>query len=64
MTCRAGLFQALGAVHGLQAGIQGVREIRRLRDLKSYYLLHAVLGEYEARQDRSRSGSRKEDAPF
>jgi RNA polymerase sigma factor (sigma-70 family) len=40
---------ALAEVHGPQAGIEAVAAIRDLQSLDSYYLLHAVLGEFEAR---------------
>lgn len=40
---------ALAEVHGPQAGIEAVNAIQNLQSLESYYLLHAVLGEFEAR---------------
>lgn len=40
---------ALAEVQGPQAGIEAVSAIRNLQSLESYYLLHAVLGEFEAR---------------
>lgn len=40
---------ALAEVHGPQAGIAAVSAIRNLQSLDSYYLLHAVLGEFESR---------------
>jgi RNA polymerase sigma-70 factor (ECF subfamily) len=40
---------ALAEVHGPQAGIEAVSAIRNLQSLESYYLLYAVLGEFEAR---------------
>lgn len=40
---------AVAEVHGPQAGIEAVGAIRNLQSLESYYLLHAVLGEFEAR---------------
>lgn len=40
---------ACAEVHGPQAGIDAVSEIPRLQALESYYLLHAVLGEFETR---------------
>jgi len=40
---------ALAEVRGPQAGIEAVAAIRNLQSLDSYYLLHAVLGEFEAR---------------
>jgi len=36
-------------VHGSQAGIAAVRAIQNLPSLESYYLLYAVLGEFESR---------------
>jgi RNA polymerase sigma-70 factor (ECF subfamily) len=36
-------------VHGSQAGIEAVGAIEDLQSLESYYLLHAVLGEFESR---------------
>ena len=40
---------AVAEVHGPQAGIDAVRAIPNLPSLESYYLLHAVLGEFELR---------------
>ena len=40
---------ALAEVHGPQAGIDAVQEIQKLHSLDSYYLLYAVLGEFEWR---------------
>lgn len=40
---------AVAEVHGPQAGIEAVAAIRERQSLDSYYLLHAVLGEFEAR---------------
>ncbi|HTV43311.1 MAG TPA: sigma-70 family RNA polymerase sigma factor [Candidatus Sulfotelmatobacter sp.] len=40
---------AVAEVHGPQAGIEAVRAIPDLPSLESYYLLHAVLGEFEFR---------------
>lgn len=40
---------ALAELHGPQAGIKAVEAIQNLRSLESYYLLHAVLGEFEIR---------------
>ena len=42
---------ALAEVKGPQAGIEAVGAIRNLQSLESYYLLHAVLGEFESRLD-------------
>lgn len=40
---------AVAEVEGPEAGIAAIQNIPRLRDLESYYLLHALLGEYESR---------------
>lgn len=40
---------ALAEVRGPQAGIEAVGAIHNLQSLESYYLLHAVLGEFELR---------------
>lgn len=40
---------ALAEVHGPQAGIDAVQAIKDLKSLQSYYLLHAVLGDFESR---------------
>jgi RNA polymerase sigma-70 factor (ECF subfamily) len=40
---------ALAEVHGPQAGIEAVSASRNLTSLESYYLLYAVLGEFESR---------------
>lgn len=39
---------ALANVHGPKAGIEAVQAIQDRRELDSYYLLYAVLGEFEA----------------
>jgi RNA polymerase sigma-70 factor (ECF subfamily) len=39
---------AVSNVHGPKAGIEAVEGIRNREQLKSYYLLYAVLGEFEA----------------
>jgi RNA polymerase sigma factor (sigma-70 family) len=36
-------------IHGPKAGLQAVRDVRDLDKLSSYYLLYAVLGEFETR---------------
>jgi RNA polymerase sigma-70 factor (ECF subfamily) len=48
---------AVAEVHGPQAGIETVGAIRNLQSLESYYLLHAVLGEFEIRLNRSRTAA-------
>jgi RNA polymerase sigma-70 factor (ECF subfamily) len=40
---------ALAELDGAQAGIEAVSVIQNLQSLESYYLLYAVLGEFEAR---------------
>jgi len=40
---------ALAEVHGPQAGIEAVSASQNLSSLESYYLLYAVLGEFESR---------------
>jgi RNA polymerase sigma factor (sigma-70 family) len=48
---------ALAEVHGPQAGIEAVNAIRNLQSLDSYHLLHAVLGEFEARLNHPRAAA-------
>jgi RNA polymerase sigma-70 factor (ECF subfamily) len=43
---------ALAEIQGPQAGIEAVQAIKNLPSLESYYLLHAVLGEFELRLKR------------
>jgi RNA polymerase sigma factor (sigma-70 family) len=40
---------AIANVRGPKAGLQAVRQVRNLNKLNSYYLLYAVLGEFEMR---------------
>ncbi|MEO5802544.1 MAG: sigma-70 family RNA polymerase sigma factor [Verrucomicrobiota bacterium] len=40
---------AIAQVHGPEAGVKAVDEISNRKSLDSYYLLYAVLGEFEAR---------------
>jgi len=40
---------AYDEAHGAQAGIECLNAIQNLPTLESYYLLYAVLGEFEAR---------------
>lgn len=42
---------AVANVHGPKAGIEAVQAIRNRQQLKAYYLLYAVLGEFEAQLD-------------
>lgn len=48
---------ALAEVHGAQAGIEAVGAIQNLQSLESYYLLHAVLGEFELRLNHTRAAA-------
>jgi RNA polymerase sigma-70 factor (ECF subfamily) len=48
---------ALAEVHGPQAGIEAVGAIQKLQSLESYYLLHAVLGEFESRLNHSHAAA-------
>ncbi len=48
---------ALAEVRGPQAGIEAVSAIRNLRSLESYYLLYAVLGEFEARLNHAHAAA-------
>lgn len=47
----------VATVHGPQAGLDAVAAIPDREKLSSYYLLHAVLGEFEARLNRSRAAA-------
>jgi RNA polymerase sigma-70 factor (ECF subfamily) len=40
---------AIANIHGPKAGLEAVRDARDLKKLSSYYLLYAVLGEFEMR---------------
>jgi RNA polymerase sigma-70 factor (ECF subfamily) len=44
---------ALAEVEGAQAGIEAIVAIENVQSLESYYLLHAVLGEFELRLNRA-----------
>jgi RNA polymerase sigma factor (sigma-70 family) len=48
---------AVAEVHGPQAGIEAVAVIRNLESLESYYLLHAVRGEFESRRNHPRTAA-------
>ena len=48
---------ALAEVHGPQAGIEAVNAIQNLQSLESYYLLHAVLGDFESRLNHARAAA-------
>jgi len=45
---------AVAEVHGPKAGIDAVNAIPGVESLESYYLLHAVLGEFESRRNLAR----------
>ena len=48
---------ALAEVHGPQAGLEAVGAIQNLPSLESYYLLYAVLGEFELRLNHSHAAA-------
>ena len=48
---------ALAEVRGPQAGIEAIDAIRNLQSLESYYLLYAVLGEFESRMNHTRAAA-------
>jgi len=48
---------AVAEVRGPQAGIETVDAIQNLQSLESYYLLHAVLGEFEIRLNHARAAA-------
>ena len=48
---------AFAKIHGPQAGITAVAAIRSSRTLKSYYLLYAVLGEFESQLDHKKAAA-------
>jgi RNA polymerase sigma factor (sigma-70 family) len=48
---------AFAKIHGPQAGITAVAAIRSSQKLKSYYLLYAVLGEFEAQLDHKKAAA-------
>jgi RNA polymerase sigma factor (sigma-70 family) len=48
---------AFAKIHGPQAGIVAVAAIRGSRKLKSYYLLYAVLGEFESQLDHKKTAA-------
>lgn len=48
---------ALAEVRGPQAGIEAVNAIQNLHSLESYYLLHAVLGEFESRLNHAQAAA-------
>jgi len=50
---------AIANVHGPKAGLEAVSAIRDLEKLNSYYLLYAVLGEFEMRLDRPQAAAKQ-----
>jgi len=48
---------ALAEVRGPQAGIEAVNAIQNLKSLESYYLLYAVLGEFESRLNHTHAAA-------
>jgi RNA polymerase sigma-70 factor (ECF subfamily) len=48
---------AVAYVHGPRAGIEAVETIRNLDQLESYYLLYAVLGEFEERLNNRKAAA-------
>jgi RNA polymerase sigma-70 factor (ECF subfamily) len=48
---------ALAEVRGPQAGIEAVGVIQNLQSLESYYLLYAVLGEFESRLNHAQAAA-------
>lgn len=48
---------AVAEVQGPQSGIEAVGAIQNLQSLESYYLLHAVLGEFEIRLNHARAAA-------
>jgi len=48
---------ALAEVRGPQAGIEAVNAIQNLKFLESYYLLYAVLGEFESRLNHTQAAA-------
>lgn len=48
---------ALAEVEGPQAGIEAVNAIQNLQSLETYYLLYAVLGEFELRLNHARAAA-------
>jgi RNA polymerase sigma-70 factor (ECF subfamily) len=48
---------AVAKIHGPQAGIAAVAAIRSSQKLKSYYLLYAVLGEFESQLNHNKAAA-------
>lgn len=47
----------VAALHGARAGLEAVAAIPQLATLETYYLLHAVLGEFEAQLNHPRAAA-------
>jgi len=48
---------AIANIRGPKAGLEAVRDVRDLRKLSSYYLLYAVLGEFEMQSGNLRTAA-------
>jgi len=48
---------AVAQVHGAEAGIKAVQSISNKRQLDSYYLLHAVMAEFESQLDNPKAAA-------
>src|SRR5438046_7173328 len=48
---------AIANIHGPKAGLEAVRRVRDLSKLSSYYLLYAVLGEFEMKSGNLRTAA-------
>jgi RNA polymerase sigma factor (sigma-70 family) len=48
---------AVANVHGPQAGLEALTKVRKRKELSSYYLLYAVLGEFEAQLNHPRAAA-------
>jgi RNA polymerase sigma factor (sigma-70 family) len=48
---------AVANVHGPQAGLEALTVVRKRKELSSYYLLYAVLGEFEAQLNHPRAAA-------
>jgi RNA polymerase sigma factor (sigma-70 family) len=48
---------AVANVHGPQAGLEALAPVRKRKELSSYYLLYAVLGEFESQLNHHRAAA-------
>ncbi len=48
---------AVANVHGPQAGLEALAKVRKRKELSSYYLLYAVLGEFESQLNHPRAAA-------